>query len=96
MDSLNCKSKHDVYVYLISNLTYIHEDVIVGDYKQVMGFRQKLYISQVWHNSKTNKWAFHVSDDAFAGAPNMGEYDSLLNLLDGVADQYVRLWKLAL
>jgi hypothetical protein len=94
MDSIHCKSKNDIYIYLVSNLADIKNNIFVGDYKQIMGFRKNLFISQVWYNDKTNKWGFNVSDDEFIGVCNMGEYDSFLQLLEGVANQYVFHWKL--
>lgn len=95
MDAKDCKNKNDVVVHLMSNLNYIADNnVFVGDYQQLFGFRRLFMISQVWYHHKNHTWAFHVSDDEFTGEPNMGVYDTLPQLLDGVADIYVKNWKL--
>lgn len=92
MDSNQCKSRDDIYLYLVSNFQYIFENINVGDYKQILGFRQKMVCSQVWYNDKTKKWAFHVSDDEFTGLANMGEYNSFIELLNNIVDKYVHIW----
>jgi hypothetical protein len=92
----DCKTKEDILIYLVTNLNYIHDEVRVGDYQQIMGFRLSLCISQVWYNHLTTKWYYHVDRDMgeFTGDANMGEYISLLELLNGVTDRYYDLWKL--
>jgi hypothetical protein len=92
MNSLDCKTRNDIYLYLVSNLEYISEKPVVGDYTQMLGFRQKMMVHQVWYNTMSNKWAFHVSDDTFTGTPNMGEYDTFPELLEGVVTIYAKLW----
>lgn len=62
---------------------------------QVFGFRQSMFVSQVWYNKCTHKWAFHVSDDGYSGVPNLGEYDSYAELLYGVANFYAKRWPIA-
>ena len=94
MRAENCKTFDDVIQHLVSHLKWIDEDVKVGTWIQKMGFRRALFISQVWYNTETKEWAFHVSDDAYMGIPNMGIYPSFTDLLLGVAKKYTSLWKL--
>lgn len=95
MDSNLCKTREDIYIYLVSNLEYVSEKVTVGNYRQVLGFRQKMWISQVWYNETDKRWGFHVSDHneiIFNCNPNMGEYNSFPELLEGVTNQYALRW----
>jgi hypothetical protein len=93
MDASDCKTKDDILLHLISNLNFVSGEVLVDDYQQCLGFRRWMCTSQVWYNKTTKKWAYHVSDDAFKGDPNMGVYDSLAELLYGVSNFYANLWK---
>jgi hypothetical protein len=92
MNSHDCKTKDDILLYMISNFRFVPGNVLVGEYRQVLGFRQNMQISQVWFNKNTNKWAFHVSDDEFTGTPNMGEYDTFADLMHGVSTIYAKRW----
>ena len=73
MNTLDCKTKDDILLYMISNLRFVSGKVMVGDSMLVLGFRQSMQISQVWFNKSTNKWAYHVSDVEYMGVPNLGE-----------------------
>ena len=94
MDPSECKTKDDVLFHLVSNLTYIYEDKFAGEYRQVLGFRRSFSVSQVWRNRTSGTWAYHVSEDAFDGVANIGEYDTFGELLDRVADVYAKLWNI--
>jgi cold shock protein len=94
MRAEDCKTNDDIMLHLVSHLQWIDTDVKVGPWEQKMGFRRHCFISQVWHNTQTNAWAFHVSDDEFAGEPNMGVYKSFTELLLGVAQKYSVHWDL--
>lgn len=92
MNSSDCKTKDDILLYMISNLRIVPGKVMVGEYRQVLGFRQSMNISQVWYHKSTKKWAYHVSDDEFTGIPNMGEYNSFADLMHGVSCFYEKRW----
>ncbi len=94
MRAADCKSRDDVMQHLVSELQWIDKEVNVGQWIQKMGFRRHHFTSQVWYNTTTKVWAFHVSDDDFSGEPNMGIYVSFTDLLLGVAQKYTSLWKL--
>ena len=94
MKAKDCKTKDDIYMYLVSNLNSINDNVNVNNYKQILGFRDKMMVHQVWHNIETSKWAFHASDNEFIGNANMGEYNTFIELLEGVITQYAQLWKI--
>ena len=99
MQAGDCETKNDVLVHLVTWLEYVREDIRVGDWKQFMGFRRAFHYSEVWYNHKTTKWCCHTTSgqqhDLFTGSgANLGEYNSLPELLDGVADRYCKAWKL--
>ena len=99
MQAIDCESKNDVLVHLVTWLEHVREDILVGDWKQLMGFRRAFCYSEVWYNHKTTKWCWHTTDgqqhDLFTGGnATMGEYSSLPKLLDGVADRYCKMWKI--
>jgi hypothetical protein len=92
----DCKTVDDIVLHLVSHLEWIHETVAgPGNWVQKMGFRRSLFISQVWYNTETHEWAYHVSDDEITGAANMGIYYSFTSLLLGVAQKYSTLWELS-
>jgi hypothetical protein len=74
-------------------MEYIDEDIRIGDYKQVLGFRRQMMKSQVWLNMKTDTWGFHVTEYTFDGIPNMGEYNSFTELLESITKLYFDNWK---
>ncbi len=94
MRAEDCKTVDDIMLHLVSHLEWIDEDVKVGPWVQKMGFRRSLTVTQVWYNTETNEWAFHVGDDGYTGTPNMGIYPSFTDLLNGVAQKYYIYWKL--
>lgn len=94
MRAEDCKTADDVMQHLVSSLQWIDADVRTGSWVQKMGFRRSYFISQVWYNTETGEWAFHVSDDTFTGSPNMGIYPSFTELMCGVTQKYATLWKL--
>lgn len=94
MRAEDCRSVDDIMQHLASQLQWIDEEIKVGSWVQKFGFRRYYFISQVWYNTETKKWAFHVSDDKYTGEPNMGVYESFTELLLGVSQKYSILWNL--
>ena len=92
MNTLDCKTKNDILLYMISNLRFASGKVMVGDSMLVLGFRQSMQISQVWFNKSTKKWGYHVSDVEYTGVPNLGEYNSFADLLYDVSTFYAKRW----
>lgn len=99
MQASDCETKNDVLVHLVTWLEYVRGDIRLGDWKQLMGFRRGFAISEVWYNNNTTKWCWHTTTcdhDMFTGSDaTMGEYNSLPELLDGVADRYCKMWKIS-
>ena len=61
------------------------------------GFRRAMCIHQAFKHLNTGAYAFHVhpSEDWDGSCePNMGMYDTFEDMIHGVADRYVVLWKL--
>lgn len=99
-----CKSKEDVVSFLFDRLTLYTttQDIETIDNESwvvVSGFRRWFYYHNVFVNTASHEYAFHVSDGdlyeyRFDGFPNFGRYNSYGEMIDGVADRYVVLWKL--
>lgn len=94
MDAKDCRTLEDIIVFLVSNLKWCDNPTAVDGWKQIMGFRRAFCIHQVW-KSDDNHFVFHVDD--YEGwdpttEPNMGRYDSFMDLLQGVAKRYHKLW----
>ena len=93
MDVIDCKTKDDIILYLVSNFNYATDKIYRDDFILIMGFRRAFCCHQVWYSKLQNMYAFHIEDqDEFNGNPNMGLYNSFYELLDGVADIYYKKW----
>jgi hypothetical protein len=95
MQAEDCKTVDDVLLHLVSHLQWVHGEVCVDDWKQLLGFRRSLQTSQVWHNVSTGLWGYNVSDDEFTGSPNLRTAPTFSQLLQDVAAFYARFWKIA-
>jgi hypothetical protein len=95
MEGSQCNTVDDVVKYLTSRLEYIHQPIFSKGWQQQFGYRQGYWIQQVWHDSKTGRYAFH-SDEYDSWNPdsqtNLGMYPSFTEMLTGVGERYYNLW----
>ena len=93
----------DVKEYLTSWLAIVQDDNaepidFQGDeWFQTHGFRRGFMKHQVFSESKNHRFTFHVTEEGgWDGTkePNMGVYDSWIDMIDGVAMKYAIAWKL--
>lgn len=60
-----------------------------------MGFRRCFHIHTLYRNKDTNEFAFHVVEDCnLESFPNFGIYETFTECIRGVAEKYMKAWKI--
>ncbi len=95
MEASECKASDDVVKFLTSRMMWIPHPPTQKGWVQQFGYRHYYWIQQVWFNPATDQYAFHSDEfDSWdtTKLPNLGMYNSFQEMLQGVANYYVRLW----
>jgi len=101
----SCKTREDVYNFIKQDLQPVKkeeevEEVINDELWNVThGFRYGFNYHNLFYNSKTEEYAFHISNDCqyerrHENFPIFGRYNSYDEMIEGIVDKYCKLWKI--
>lgn len=107
LKSYTCKTLEDVYNLLEEKVIPIYgsvEELINGQIWMLKWqFTQSFLYNNIYFNKLTNKYAYHIIDSdefnygyncIYFNFPNMGQYSTYAELLEGVSKKLYKLWKL--
>jgi len=102
----NCKTKEDIKEWLKKELKPVvpepsTDDILIDanniSWMQIYGFKRGFHLHAVFKSE--NKFCFDsrepFDDDTYKNwLPNMGEYNSMDDLIEGVSELYYKCWNL--
>lgn len=97
------RTRADVKNWLLEELTLApkvtpRKVTIKGDssWEVVAGFRRAFHRHEVFFNTASNQYAFHVSEfEELSDFPNIGTYSSYDEMIDGAVDHFASMWNVS-